>query len=288
MQNRLLSQLCVRHPNLSGLAKLASGEVFNFHGQFDTRKVIQFAELDSVVMAVSRSSLDENIKSLKEVDIAPCEVQWNGRMLAACSSFGELWIGKWQGQLVALKKIKGRNDAAAEAKLRKEARMMMKLASPHIVRVHGFLSKPPAIVMQLMRCSLGALLRSSRALLSWRIKVGYTKNVYHLVSHICQIRITIQIITGLQFIHSQGVLHRDLKTDNVLLDCSGLLLLHPLPVAAANIDIFRTGTPFLSDFGHAENGRRASNLNASLGFEGCGRAGSLLWLAPEILAGACS
>jgi hypothetical protein len=27
VQNRLLSQLCVRHPNLSGLAKLSSGAV---------------------------------------------------------------------------------------------------------------------------------------------------------------------------------------------------------------------------------------------------------------------
>ena len=32
---------------------------------------------------------------------------------------------------------------------------------------------------------------------------------------------TIQIISSLQFIHSQGVLHRDLKADNVLLDCNG-------------------------------------------------------------------
>ncbi len=40
-------------------------------------------------------------------------------------------------------------------------------------------------------------------------------------SHVLQVRITVQIITGLLFIHSQGVLHRDLKTDNVLLDCSG-------------------------------------------------------------------
>jgi hypothetical protein len=130
------------------------------------------AEMDSVVMAVSRSSLEEHLKSLKEVDIAPVDVQWNGRMLAACSSFGELWIGQWQGQLVALKKIKGGcQDAAAEAKLRKEARMMMKLASPHIVRVHGFVSKPPAIVMQLMRCSLGSLMRSSRSQLPWKAKV---------------------------------------------------------------------------------------------------------------------
>ena len=41
-----------------------------------------------------------------------------------------------------------------------------------------------------------------------------------------QIRITMQIISGLQFIHSQGVLHRDLKSDNVLLDCSGTKPLH--------------------------------------------------------------
>jgi hypothetical protein len=47
-------------------------------------------------------------------------------------------------------------------------------------------------------------------------------------------------------------------------------------------------TPFLSDFGHAENGQRTSSLNASLKFEGSGRAGSLFWLAPEILAGTCS
>ena len=47
--------------------------------------------------------------------------------------------------------------------------------------------------------------------------------------HIFQIRITLQVISGLQFIHSQGVLHRDLKTDNVLLDCSGT----PTPLHAS-------------------------------------------------------
>ena len=73
---------------------------------------------------------------------------------------------------VALKKIKsGCGGAAAEEKLRKEARMMMKLASAHIVQVHGFLSQPPAIVMQLMRCSLGSLLRSARVQLPWSTKV---------------------------------------------------------------------------------------------------------------------
>jgi hypothetical protein len=130
------------------------------------------ADMDNVVMAVSRSSLEETLNSLKEVVIAPCDVQWSARMRAATSSFGELWVGKWQGRPVALKKIKGDcNSAAAEAKLRKEARMMMKLECAHIVRVHGFLSQPAAIVMQLMRCSLGSLLRSSRVQLPWKNKV---------------------------------------------------------------------------------------------------------------------
>jgi hypothetical protein len=47
-------------------------------------------------------------------------------------------------------------------------------------------------------------------------------------------------------------------------------------------------TPFLSDFGHAESGWKTSGLNESLKFEGGGTVGSLLWLAPEILAGKCS
>jgi hypothetical protein len=128
--------------------------------------------MDNVVMAVSRSSLEETLNNLKEVDIAACDVQWRGRMRAVTSSFGELWVGKWQGQPVALKKIKSDcKGSAAEAKLRKEARMMMKLESAHIVRVHGFLSQPPTIVMQLMRCSLGSLLRSSRTQLPWKHKV---------------------------------------------------------------------------------------------------------------------
>jgi hypothetical protein len=151
------------------------------------------ADLDSVTMAVSRSSLEEKLKSLKEVDIAPNDILWSGRMCTATSSFGELWIGKWQGQHVALKKVKcnckikcGCRDATAESRLRKEARMMMKLASAHIVPVHGFVSQPPAIVMQLMRCSLGSLLRSSRGQLPWITKVRMMITKHHMarISHL--------------------------------------------------------------------------------------------------------
>ena len=58
--------------------------------------------MDSVAMAVSRSSLEEKLKSLKEVEISPCDVQWSGRMRAVCSSFGELWVGRWRGQQVVM------------------------------------------------------------------------------------------------------------------------------------------------------------------------------------------
>ena len=53
----------------------------------------------------------------------------------------------------------------------------------------------------------------------------HASHVTRHTSHVTQVRITAHIISGLQFIHSQGVLHRDLKADNVLLDCSGMLLL---------------------------------------------------------------
>eukprot|EP01017_Pseudomicrothorax_dubius_P020564 TRINITY_DN22399_c0_g1_i1.p1 TRINITY_DN22399_c0_g1~~TRINITY_DN22399_c0_g1_i1.p1 ORF type:complete len:218 (-),score=36.35 TRINITY_DN22399_c0_g1_i1:239-835(-) len=76
-------------------------------------------------------------------------------------------------------------------------------------------------------------------------------------------KFTKQILNGIIYLHSQGVIHRDLKGANILTD--------------------NLGNVKLADFGSSHLCRKASVLNHSQADICKSIKGSLYWMAPEVL-----
>lgn len=70
--------------------------------------------------------------------------------------------------------------------------------------------------------------------------------------------LTAQMLEGLNYIHSKGILHRDLKADNLLLEVDGALK--------------------ISDFGISKRAKDIYTSQSKLNFQG-----TIFWMAPEII-----
>lgn len=70
--------------------------------------------------------------------------------------------------------------------------------------------------------------------------------------------LTRQVLDGLTYLHSQGILHRDLKADNLLLDIDGTIK--------------------ISDFGISKRSRDIYSNNAEMSMQG-----TIFWMAPEVI-----
>lgn len=70
--------------------------------------------------------------------------------------------------------------------------------------------------------------------------------------------LTLQVLEGLAYLHSRGILHRDMKADNLLLDLDGVCK--------------------ISDFGISKKSNDIYANNASMSMQG-----TIFWMAPEVV-----
>eukprot|EP00927_Polykrikos_kofoidii_P023964 TRINITY_DN21889_c0_g2_i1.p1 TRINITY_DN21889_c0_g2~~TRINITY_DN21889_c0_g2_i1.p1 ORF type:complete len:747 (-),score=111.13 TRINITY_DN21889_c0_g2_i1:317-2320(-) len=120
-------------------------------------------------------------------------------------SFGAVWKGEYHGQVVAIKQCKfgDRNEATM---LLEEIRHLQKLRHSRLVSFLGFCDRPPHIVLLMEYMpggSLHALLFGSRR---------------HRLIFAQEVRMAGQIAEGLTYLHDLNIVHRDLKTLNIVLD----------------------------------------------------------------------
>lgn len=121
--------------------------------------------------------------------------------------YGIVYRGRWKEQDVAVKKLKVQTISQAALKeLRKEAEIMfqMGLESPYIVPVKKICLEVPhySLVMELMpKGSLWQLLKPGQDL-PWPVRY----------------QIALDVSYGLRDLHARSILHRDLKSLNILLD----------------------------------------------------------------------
>jgi len=165
--------------------------------------------------------------------------------------FGVVYRGDWQGNAVAIKKL-SMNRPLSEKEIddfQQEMELMSMLHHPQIVRFFGgylqdeFGHPSYGIVMEYcLKGSLSSVLHFDHPL-AWTVRIA----------------ISYDIARGLLFLHNKGIIHRDLKSANVLLD--------------------KEMNAKLTDFGLSYIKQESRKTTIKTG----GQAkGTLEWMAPEL------
>ncbi|HEX9815646.1 MAG TPA: protein kinase, partial [Candidatus Thermoplasmatota archaeon] len=132
------------------------------------------------------------------------------------------------------------SDKKDRASFVKEARRLAQLHHPNVVSIFEFLDKeePPVLVLEYAAGgSLETLLRNE-----------------HRLPRTRALEIALEVLAGLDHIHSSGIVHRDLKPSNILLDELGLAKISDFGVASTahnrageetvGVEGFQPGTPY--------------------------------------------
>jgi len=170
---------------------------------------------------------------------------------------GRVWVAK-QAALereVAVKGLLDRlDDPITRAQLLREARVTGALEHPNIIPIHTLVADDDGAPLMVMKRVEGT---------SW----GEHLDVYHGVPHLePNLRTLLQVCHAVHFAHARGVLHRDLKPDNVMLGSFGEVYVLDWGIAVATRE--GTGIPGLP-----------------LAADSDGVVGTVQYMAPEMAGG---
>jgi tRNA A-37 threonylcarbamoyl transferase component Bud32 len=167
----------------------------------------------------------------------------------AGGSFGDVYAGKYLGAPVAIKALRLHSDDRQVQILQeflKELSVLRKLRHKHVVQLIGASAGPPACVLVTEFCSGGAL-------------SGHLRRNAPALPHAEQLRLALHVARGMDYLHRCGVVHRDLKAANLLLD--------------------EHGTCKVADFGLA----RVIDGTAGAESSPTSETGTYRWMAPEVI-----
>jgi serine/threonine protein kinase len=199
------------------------------------------AFIDTEYAGFQGSAIIENIEDIQL-----------GSFIAEGTS-GGVYNATWRGMRCAVKRFRfSKDDAGLKETFANEVFLLQNLSHDNLVRFYGACTTPPnlCILTELMTGSLLSLLYGSLA----RRPDGTLREL----NDKRQAHILMGIATGMAFLHSHSVAHRDLKSANVLYD------------KHLNIK--------LCDFAFSKFKRKLSALMDS-------QVGTPAWMAPEVLRG---
>ena len=158
-------------------------------------------------------------------------------------AFGQVRTARWNGAAVAVKHllVHGLHDESVRA-LRKEVRLHSSLHFDHVVQLYAASTIPPHLCLIVELASGGSL---------W----DYLHSASEPLPHALQTAFVYDIARGMSFLHTKGVLHRDLKSANVL--------------------VFDSHRLKLCDFGLSKIKAESSSRSKR------GAVGTAAWMSPE-------
>ncbi len=158
-------------------------------------------------------------------------------------SFGLVVRARWRGREVAIKVFQTESERSA---FTVELRQLSRVDHPNIIRLYGFSSQPQHVYIVMEYAECGSLYK---VLHHTKPPAAYHSG--HAVSW------CLQCARGVEYLHSLHIIHRDLKSPNLLLVDKGLTLK-------------------ICDFGTACDKQTIMTNNK----------GSAAWMAPEVFEGA--
>ncbi|CAO2206767.1 unnamed protein product [Urochloa humidicola] len=182
-------------------------------------------------------------------------IRWRKGDLIGSGAFGQVYLGMDldSGELLAVKQVLiGSNNAAREKaqahvmELEDEVRMLKNLSHPNIVRYIGTVREENTLNILLEFVPGGSIQSLLGRLGSFPEAVirKYTKQLLH----------------GLEYLHLNGIIHRDIKGANILVDNKGCIK--------------------LADFGASKQVEKLATATAAKTMKG-----TPYWMAPEVIVG---
>lgn len=166
------------------------------------------------------------------MDMPTCSSkQFQCTKLIGEGAYAKVYQGQWEGQLVAIKKFKfSIVDEEMQQQFRDEAKILFKCHHPSIVRIYTVCTEPEnsCFILEYISNSLDKLLRKKTIDLPW----------YPL-----RLNIALDIARGLNFLHSNNIIHRDLKSSNILVDENFKAKICDFGLAEIKTEIAKTTKP---------------------------------------------
>ncbi len=160
--------------------------------------------------------------------------------------FGIVYKAIWNYVDVAVKKLMMELSESVMQEFEKEVEVHSKLRNPYIVQIFGITETYGMVMEYMSRGSLHNVLEKNR-----REEFSWTQRN----------KIAMDMLIGLSYLHQKQIIHRDLKSLNVLLD-----------------DHYRAK---LADFGLA---KVRSEISSHHSAQSGGAKGTTQWMAPELFA----
>ncbi|KAG5419606.1 BCK1 [Candida metapsilosis] len=200
------------------------------------------------VFEVTSSEIEKGVvNKFQNKDGSYQEFAWIKGELIGRGSFGDVYLGLnvTTGEMLAVKQVVQSNKLDLEGimALHKEVETMKDLDHKHIVQYLGYEKKNNTYSLFLEYVAGGSIAMCLRS---------YGKFDETLIQII-----TKQVLLGLEYLHSNNIIHRDLKADNLLLDIDGTCKISDFGISRKNNDIY-------------------SNANMSM-------KGTIFWMAPEVI-----
>ncbi|KAK3413730.1 serine/threonine-protein kinase STY8 isoform X1 [Eucalyptus grandis] len=124
----------------------------------------------------------------------------------ASGSFGDLYRGTYCGQEVAIKILKpGRANAAILSDFAQEIYIMRKIRHKNVVQFIGACTRPPNLYIVTEFMSKGSI-------------YDFLHKQNGAVKLPSLLKVAIDVSKGMNYLHQNNIIHRDLKTANLLMD----------------------------------------------------------------------
>ena len=204
--------------------------------------LIELPSLHSEVHSNSNSNIatTNNVDEFKNLTL--------GRLLGR-GNFGSVYVGILKtGALVAVKvvelNVNEHGEATGKADITKEVEFIRNMVHPNVISYKSCWIDPQQQKMHIVMeyavgGSLTSLVKGCASRLSESVASKYIK----------------QAVSGLAYLHSYGIIHRDIKGDNILLDAEGRVK--------------------LADFGCAKEVSKSTGVGTFVG--------TPYWMAPEVM-----